>query len=270
MIDRYGSFEVHRSEQAGNEARLDFATDTRSGRTVLIRRLQGLELGFFARRRFHRAYEVARDLRHECLLVPLEVGAAGGDPYVVYPGSDGASAGTLIRLGGKELRIDVAVYVAREVCTALDFLANRLGPRHRPCVTDHVVWIGQDGRVRLLYVPDDPSQRGERYGAPEEDAGETGDARSAVFSVGILVYELLAREPIDPAQKLMLPSIDTRRIQVGPELARSVMRALEVRPGDRFAHAKDFGRELGAAFDQLTLAFSPAQVGAWVASRFAQ
>jgi hypothetical protein len=110
----------------------------------------------------------------------------------------------------------------------------------------------------------------ERYAAPEEDAGGARDARSAVFSLGILLYELLVREPIAASQKLTLPSVDTRRIQVGSELAAAVMRAVEVRPHERFAHAGDLAVLLAQVLDQLTPDFRPEQVASWVASRFAQ
>ena len=48
------------------------------------------------------------------------------------------------------------------------------------------------------------------------------------------------------------------------------MRAVEVRPHERFAHAGELAHVLGQVLDQLTPDFRPEQVASWVASRFAQ
>jgi hypothetical protein len=271
VVDRFGPFAIHRRLHQSSGLALEYATDTRQRRRVLVRRWQKLKLGFFAKGRFQRAYKAASAVRHETVLAPIEVGSADGDTYVSYPGVDGVTAGMIIRVGGRDLRIDLAVYVALEACRAVEALAKAGGAEIGPVVTDHDVIVGRDGTVRLLYVPDGGGLADEaRYAAPEEDAGGTRDARSAIFSLGILLYELLVREPIAASQKLTLPSVDTRRIQVGSELAAAVMRAVEVRPHERFAHAGDLAVLLAQVLDQLTPDFRPEQVASWVASRFAQ
>jgi len=271
VVDQIGPFAIHRALHASSGLTLEYATDTRQRRHVLVRRWRGLELGFFARRRFRRAYETASTFRHETVLAPIEVGVTDRDTWVVYPPLDGVTAGSVVRVGGRDLRIDLAVYVVREACRAVEALEKTGGGGTLPEVTDHDVLIGRDGSVRLVYVADAGGVAAdERYAAPEEDAGGGRDGRSAVFSLGILLYELLVREPIAGTQKLMLPSVDTRRIQVSQELAAAVTRAVEVRPHERFAHAGDLGHLLTQVLDQLAPDFRPEQVAAWVASRFAQ
>ena len=271
VVDRFGPFAIHRRLHQSSGLALEYATDTRQRRRVLVRRWQKLKLGFFAKGRFQRAYKAATAVRHDTVLAPIEVGSADGDTYVSYPGIDGVTAGMIIRVGGRDLRIDLAVYVALETCRAVEAVGKAGGTEIAPVVTDHDVIVGRDGTVRLLYVPDAGGLADEeRYAAPEEDAGGARDARSAVFSLGILLYELLVREPVAAGQKLMLPSVDTRRIQVGSELSAAVMRAVEVRPHERFAHAGDLARLLAQVLDQLTPDFRPEQVASWVASRFAQ
>jgi hypothetical protein len=268
VVDRLGPFAIHRALHATAGLALEYATDTRSGRRVLVRRWRGLELGFFARRRFRRAYEVASALRHETVLEPLEVGSTGSDTWVLYPPLDGVTAASIVRAGGRDLRIDLAVWVAREACRAVEALGKAGAV---PIVTDHDVLVARDGDVRLVHVADAGGHApDERYAAPEEDAGEAREARSAVFSLGILLYELLVREPIAGSQKLTLPSVDTRRIQVAHDLAAAVGRALEVRPHDRFAQAGDLAQALTQVLDELTPGFRPEQMAQWVASRFAQ
>jgi hypothetical protein len=236
---------------------------------VTLLRVPASELGFFGRRRFRRAYEQARGLAHENLLVPLEVGQHEEDLYVLYPPIDGVTAAAILRDGGRDLRIELAVYVGREVCRALDYLAHAAGEGFRAAVSGRGVIVGRDGRVLLVHAADAVGAiEGEQYRAPEEDARREGDARAAVFSAGILLYELLAREPVEPRQKLALPSIDTVRLQVTPGLAEITTRALEVRAEDRFATAADLARALGEELGLLAPGFGAPQVASWIAERF--
>jgi hypothetical protein len=266
--ERLGPFEVFRSLEAGSPRRLDLVVDTRTGGEATLLRVSSAELGFFGRRRFRRAHEQVPGLAHENIAAPLEVGQCEGEVYVVYPPLDGVTAATLLRDGGRDLRVELAVYVVRELCRALGHLAAKMGGAFRPVVSDREVMVGRDGRVLLLYVGDAAASAvADRYVAPEEDAGEKGDARAAVFSAGVLLYELLAREPIEARQKLTLPSIDTVRLQVPAGLAEATMRALEVRPEDRLGSAGELEQALSDALDQAA-GFGAAQVGSWVTERF--
>jgi len=80
VIDQLGPFAIHRSLHASAGLALESAIDTRQRRRVLVRRWRGLELGFFGRRRFRRAYEAATAFRHESVLAPLEAAAPTATP----------------------------------------------------------------------------------------------------------------------------------------------------------------------------------------------
>jgi serine/threonine-protein kinase len=268
-IERFGPFEVYRQLAPGSGQRLDLAHDTRTDSDVTLLRVQASDVGFFARRRFRRAHEQARAIEHDNLLAPLEVGQEQNELYVRYPAIDGISAEQLLRDAGRDLRVDGAVLVVRELCRGLDHLAATVGAGFRPVVSDRLVLVGREGRVVLTVVADPAGgAQADRYLAPEEDAGGRGDARSAVFSAGILLYELLAREAIEPGRKLTLPSVDTVRIQVPPGLAATTMRAVEVRPEDRFPSAGELERALDEELSALAPRFAERDLAEWLAGRF--
>jgi hypothetical protein len=251
----------------GESRRLDLALDTASGSEVLLLRMAagaGGLFGFGKRKKVRRAYEQAQRLAHENVLAPTGSGEAGGEQFFVYPEFDGLTVSTVLEDHKRDVRVELGVYVGRELCRALAYLAGALGSSARPTFGDRDVLIGRDGRVVLLVGTEAPVD--EHYRSPEEDAGEKGGVTSTVFSAGILLYELLARERIDTSRKLTLPSIDTVRLQVTSALAEATMRAIEVRPQDRIATPGELERELDEALRALG-AFGAADVGRWITER---
>jgi hypothetical protein len=266
-IERFGRFEILRPVDAGGTARLDLATDTRSHRDVLLRRFPGGGLGFFGRRRFQRACQQARAVAHEAVLAPVDAGRIGDVLWTAHAARFGVTAAAVRREGRRDLTVALAAWVVRGVAQGLAAVAHTLGASARPAVSDREVVIGARGDVALVYAAEGAAGE-ERYRAPEEDAGGAGDQRAAIFSAGVLLYELLAREAIDGHQKATLRSVDTVRIDVPPSLADVTMRALEVRPEDRFARADDLARALAEELDALAPGYGPADAGRWIAEHF--
>jgi hypothetical protein len=266
-IEQFDRFEVRRRVMADESRRLDLALDTASGREVLLLRMAagaGGLFGFGKRKKVRRAYEQAQRLAHENVLPPTGSGEAGGEQFFVYPDFDGLTVSAVLGHHKRDVPVELGAYVGRELCRALAYLASALGSNARPTFGDGDVLIGRDGRVVLLVGTEVPVD--EHYRSPEEDAGEKGGVTSAVFSAGILLYELLARERIDTSRKLTLPSIDTVRLQVTSALAEATMRAIEVRPQDRIATPGELERELDEALRALG-AFGAADVGRWITER---
>jgi serine/threonine-protein kinase len=167
-------------------------------------------------RRFRRASTLARRLRHANLGATLAVGRIGDRLFVAHEFLAGVHLG---RVPAREMDVSTAVFIARELTRALAHLHGFEGRRlvHH-AVTPVNVHLGWDGRVKLLEAglalsskASDPESENEsedaprsfrggaRYAAPEVRAGALGDARSDVYSVGVMLWELLAGRSFDEA-----------------------------------------------------------------------
>jgi hypothetical protein len=157
-------------------------------------------------RRFRRAGEVARRLNHPAVAATLAVGRLEDNLFIAHEFLDGVE---LNRIPVEDLDAPTAAFIAREVTQALDYLhrfENR-GLVHLG-VTPGNIHVSFEGDVKLLEcglatsLRDHDAQPGQhtprsfhgsvRYAAPEVRAGAEGDARSDVFSVGMVLWDLLA------------------------------------------------------------------------------
>ena len=255
---------IERRVRDADVCRVDRGADAQSREPVILRRLRAPQLGFFARRRFLRAVDQLRAIRHPNLLAPREAVRVESDVVMVYPPKDGVAASVVLREGRRDLPIDLAVWIAREVARGLAHMEQEAGQALRLAVSDGEVVCGRDGTVALLLAPALPVPRAaDRYGAPEEHAGHA-DLRAATFSLGVLLWELLAREPVLPGQQTTLRSVDTVRIQVPPTLAAVTMRAVELRPEGRFGHAADLADALEEGLERLAPGYGPDAAARWL------
>ncbi len=272
-IESYGPFEVKRAIDATDGERLDLAVDTRGGTEVVLRRVATSRLGWLGRRRFVRICEEWKGFDHPNLAAPADFGQQGDAVYVAAAAGSHVMAEELLRDCPKKLGIDLAVWIGRDVARAVAYVAERRGAAARLEVGSRTVVVGGRGEVTLLALGPSagagksPDPVGARYRAPEEEGGKEGGVQAAVFSTGVLLYELLAREPIEPRHKATLRNIDTVRIDVPTSLGRVVMRAVEPRPEDRGG-----ADELAAALDDELRAFAPdfgqGEVAAFLAEYF--
>jgi hypothetical protein len=262
--ERFGRFDVFTPMHESALCRLDRAMDPRSGDRVTLRRLSA-PLGFFARRRFMRAVERLRSIEHENLLAPLEAGRADQELFTIYPDLEGVSAGVVLREGRRDLPIELAVYIVREAAQGLAHAANAADPALHLALGDGEVVCRRDGAVMLLLAPFVAgASEAERYRAPEDAAGGAVDVRAAIFSLGVLLWELLAREPVLPGHQMTLRSVDAVRIQVPPTLAAATMCAVEVRAEDRFAHPDELADVLAAELQRLSPGYGPEVAARWL------
>jgi hypothetical protein len=262
--ERVGRFDVFAPLHDSDVCRVEHAADSQSGDALILRRLRSPQLGFFARRRFLRAAAQLREIRHPNLLAPREVTRADGDLIMVYPPLNGVGAGVVLREGRRDLPIDLAVWIAHEVARGLAHVEQVAGSAFRVAMGDGEVVCGRDGSVALLLAPTLPvPPSADRYGAPEEHAGGA-DLRAATFSLGVLLWELLAREPVLPGQQTTLRSVAAVRIQVPATLAAVTMRAVELRPEDRFGHAADLAEALEQELERLAPGYGPDAAARWL------
>jgi pSer/pThr/pTyr-binding forkhead associated (FHA) protein len=271
--EAFGPYRVLRALDSDGRVRVDLAADPRTGARVALQRTPASRFGFFGVRRFLRSCDAARTLDHPNLVAPLAAGREGGSVWVASPYVAGPTVEAIVNDCPRDLTIALAVHIARDVAGALGYLEGQPGATQRPRVTDRQVVVTPAGRAVLLNVgvlPDDADPRafGARYRSPEEDAGRKPDQRAAVFSLGVLLYELLVQEPIDASQKARLRGVDAVRIEVPTSLAEIVMRAVEVRPEDRFDRAADLEAALGEELHALDPPYGAAQVAAWLRRRY--
>jgi len=148
----------------------------------------------------------------------------------------------------------VAVSLIRQLCGAVG-AAHRCGVVHCDLKPTNVLLMQQGGDRYYVKLLDFGIAQGPgipprapgmvvgtpRYMSPEQGRGDPVDARTDVFAIGVMAYELLTgRHPFpDRPEELPRPPIDVVPT-MSPQLSAAIMRALAPNPKDRFADAAEF------------------------------
>jgi eukaryotic-like serine/threonine-protein kinase len=209
------------------------------------------------RRRFLREARAAAAVSHPNLVTVYDVGEHEGRAYIAMEYLRGRSLRE--QLSERPLSIDEAIDLARQVLAGLAH-AHAAGLLHRDLKPENVL-VDRDGRVRLVDFGlakldsdiDGPGDNSTRdglvmgtpgYMSPEQARGQAVDARSDIFSFGVLLYEMLTRKRpftgptrADVVTSLLRdapPRVDVTRPEVGIALGDLVHRCLAKAPDDRF------------------------------------
>ena len=263
LADRY---RVERELGQGGMATVYLAHDLKHGRDVAIKVLHedlGATLGG---ERFLTEIRTTARLQHPHILPLLDSGNAGGLLYYVMP----VVAGETLRARlerEKQLPIEDALRVAREVADALDH-AHGVGVIHRDVKPENILLKGGHALVADFGIALAVQQAGgqritqtglslgtPQYMSPEQAMGErTIDARSDIYALGAVTYEMLAGEPPFTGSTVQAivakvltekpASLIARRERVTIAIEHAVLTALEKLPADRFASAADYSRAL--------------------------
>src|SRR5688572_2145136 len=263
LADRY---RVERELGAGGMATVYLAHDIKHDRAVAIKVLHpdlGAALGA---ERFLTEIKTTAKLQHPHILPLLDSGDAAGLLYYVMPVMTGETLrGRLIR--ERQLPIPEAVRIAREVASALDY-AHRQGVIHRDIKPENVLLhdgqalvadfgialaVQQAGGARMTQTG--LSLGTPSYMSPEQAMGErTIDARSDIYALGALTYEMLAGDPPFTGSTVQAivarvlsekpTPLRTLRETVPPAVEHAVLTALAKLPADRFENAKQFADAL--------------------------
>src|SRR5215472_4504865 len=266
LADRYT---IERLIGEGGMARVFLARDLRHNRRVALKVLRpdlGAVVGV---ERFQAEIEVTANLQHPNLLPLFDSGAAGDLLFYVMPYVEGESLRARIDRE-KQLPVDEAVRLASAVGAALDY-AHRHGVIHRdlkpenillhdgqPLVADFGIALAISNASGARITQTGISLGTPQYMSPEQATGDrTIDARTDIYSLGALTYEMLTGEPPHAgttSQAIIARvlterprSIRASRASVPVHVDATVEKALEKLPADRWPTAREFSEALSGA-----------------------
>src|SRR4051794_24748330 len=228
----------------------------------------------------HEARSVAQ-LSHPNIVTVIDRGESDGQQYIVFEYVDGESLKQLVDRSGP-LPARRAIELTLQVAEALAF-AHNAGLVHRDVKPQNVL-VTEDGEAKVtdfgiarsLDVEHGVTQTGtvlgtSNYLSPEQARGQTVTPATDVYSLGVVLYELLTGEVPFPGETFVAvamkhineepPSVLERRPDVPVRLAAAIDRALAKEPRQRFASMDAFAAELEACLAELRRGTGAADAG---------
>ncbi len=228
-----------------------------------------------ARKLLIREARTASALNHPNICTIHDVGDAAGQNYIVMEYVEGRPLSELIREGG--LAKEKLIWYGAQICDGLAH-AHEHGVIHRDLKTSNIM-ITPEGRAKVLdfglarrhsiervteqtrsedSYPDEGTGAGTmHYTAPEVFRGELTDARSDIWSLGVVLYEMTAgRRPFDGRTAYELSShilhdqAKEMPATVTPALRAVIEKCLTKSPTERYQHASEVSAALGSVMIQ--------------------
>ena len=257
----------------GGMAEVYCATDLQLGRKVALKILHerfAADEEFVER--FKREASSAAGLQHQHLVAVYDRGEWDGTSYIAMEYVSGRTLKQIVTETEPPtpLALGRAVDLTVQILRAARF-AHRRGVIHRDFKPQNVI-VDDEGRAKVTDFgiaragASDMTQTGSimgtaQYLSPEQAQGHAVNARSDLYSIGIILYELLTgRVPFeaDSAVTIALKQVNEAPVPpsqinpaVTPELESVVLKALEKEPDDRFADADEFIAALDAAASRI-------------------
>jgi tetratricopeptide (TPR) repeat protein/TolB-like protein len=268
-------YDVEREIGTGGMARVFLAVEQHPRRRVAIKVLDPEVSTRLLRERFIREVDLSSNLSHPHIVPIFSAGEAGGLFYYVMPYVEGESLRHRL-LRQRKLPLEDALFIAGDVADALSF-AHGQGIIHRDIKPENILLSGTHaivadfGIARAISAAGSLTltQAGQPVGSPgymsPEQAMALGDldARTDIYSLGCVVFEMLAGEP--PAASMTerkvhnWSALDTsgamRSAEAGAVRAvkHAVSRALAPLPDDRFPTVAEFATALGGTSHRISV-----------------
>jgi serine/threonine protein kinase/tetratricopeptide (TPR) repeat protein len=265
----------------GGQGAVYKATDAKLGRTVVIKvlppELTAKEANL---KRFEREARLASSLDHPNICTIFDLDEDNGTHFIAMQYVEGKNVRQLV--AGRPLELKTALLIGLQVADALAAAHSR-GIIHRDIKSGNVM-VTPSGQVKVLdfglakLLDDEEAQSSglhrtelteigvpygtATYAAPEQARGDRVDKRADIFSLGVLLYEMLTgtwpfrgKTTIDVRHAVLhdppRPITELRSSGVPPRLQRIVDRALEKEPKNRFQNMGDFRNELRQVLQEL-------------------
>ena len=263
-----GRYRIERELGRGGMATVYLASDERHDRLVAVKVLLPEVANALGPERFLHEIAITARLDHPHILTLIDSGEADGFLFYVLPYVRGESLRSRLSRE-RQLPVADAVRITQQVASALDY-AHRHGVVHRDIKPENILLHEGEAMVADFGIALALRSAGDRltatgvsigtpaYMSPEQADGLSDlDARSDIYSLGAVLYEMLAGEPphTGPTAQAIIAKLLTEpptRIQVlrrdvPAELEAAVATALAKVAADRFATAAEFGAALSGA-----------------------
>ena len=239
--------------------------DVRDGRKVAIKVPHPeMEMDPVLFDRFHREASIGQTLDHPGVM-KVYADEDRSTLYMVMEWVDGRLLRQILA-ENRKLPVDRAVRITVAICDALDYI-HRHGVVHRDLKPENIMVdandriklidfgiAGQEGARRLTFAKLSQVMGTPDYISPEQVKGKRGDARSDIYALGIMFYEMLTgKTPFQGANpfaimndRLLNNPIPPREVDpsITPQLQEIIYRALERDPKNRYATAREFANDL--------------------------
>lgn len=279
-IETIGRYTIERRIGEGAMAHVALAHDPSIGRAVAIKTLKPeYRQQHEVTRRFLDESRAAGRLSHAHIATIYDVGEAEGIPYIAMEYVDGRPLDQLLETEGR-ISMERALRLASQIASALAY-AHAHGVVHRDIKPSNIL-VGAHGQTAKLLdfgiarVDERDLDQGEReatrtqigqvmgtprYMSPEQALGLAVDARSDLFSLGSVLYEMLTNKPAFPGTGIGTLAIQITQDQpiaiqmvvngCPPGVAAILSSLLAKKPEDRFVDANALCRALQRELDGL-------------------
>ena len=287
LSDRYA---IDSELGRGGMATVYLATDLKHDRRVALKVLRPELASAIGWERFKREIRITAPLNHPHILPVHDSGEADGQLFYVMPLVDGESLKERLQREGRLTTAD-ALKITREVISALSY-AHGHGVVHRDIKPGNILLSAGEAVVADFGIAkalteagtDQMTQTGAALGSPaymspEQSRGEPEiDGRSDIYSLGCVLYEMLAGEPPftgNTPLEMIARSLREEAAPLGskvegvpPPVEAAVHRALSKSPEDRYSTATEFGSALATGADPEELRTTPSRRQRMVAGVF--